>query len=125
MSIRVVCTATLLFFDANDKAKPQVLAPMLQIVDLPDWVKDTTTFRVNLKCGRIKVMNDETAVKSVEKVQEDTQDLTARQQSENLEKEIAKMKKAELQEYCKAHNIDYKADATNPELIDLIKATIK
>ena len=125
MSIRVVCTATLLFFDVNDKAKPQVVAPMLQIVNLPDWVKETTTYQVNLKCGRIKVMNDGTAVKAVEKVQEDTQDLTARQQSENLEKEISKMKKAELQEYCKAHNIEYKADATNPELIDLIKTTVK
>lgn len=125
MTIRVICTATLLFFDANDKSKPQKVAPMLQIVELPDWVKETTTFKVNYKCGRIKVMNDSIETKVVETIQEDTQDLTARQQSENLEKEIAKMKKAELQEYCKVHNIEFKADATNPELIDLIKATVK
>lgn len=125
MTVRVICTATLLFFDAKDKAKAQVVAPMLQIVDLPDWVKETTTFRVNLGCGRIKVLSDSTATKAIEKVQEDNQDLTNRQQSENLEKEIAKMKKAELQDYCKTHNIEYKADATNPELIDLIKATIQ
>lgn len=125
MTIRAVCTATLLFFDSNDKTKPQVVAPRLQIVELPDWVKNTTTFKVNLDCGRIKVMNDSTTTKAVEAIQEDVQDLTDRQQSETLEKEIAKMKKAELQEYCKAHNIEYKADATNPELIDLIKATIK
>ena len=125
MTIRAVCTATLLFFDINDKSKPQVKAPMLEIVELPDWVKETTTYQVNLKCGRIKVMNDTSEVKAVEVIQEDIQDLTDRQQSENLEKELAKMKKVELQEYCKAHNIEYKADATNPELIDLIKATIK
>lgn len=125
MTIRMVCTATLLFFDAYDKTKPQVVAPRLQIVELPDWVKNTTTFKVNLACDRIKVLNDGTATKKVETVQEDVQDLTDRQQSETLEKEIAKMKKAELQEYCKAHNIEFKAEATNPELIDLIKATIK
>jgi hypothetical protein len=120
----MVCTATLLFFDADDKTKPQLVAPRLEIVEFPDWVKETTTFKVNQACDRIKVLNDGTT-KTVEKVQNDVQDLTARQQSETLEKEIAKMKKAELQEYCKAHNIEYKADATNPELIDLIKATIK
>lgn len=125
MTIRVICTATLLFFDANDKSKPQKLAPMLQIVELPDWVTETTTFRVNHACGRIKVLSGSLETKAVEVIQENTQDLTARQQSENLEKEISKMKKAELQEYCKAHNIEYKADATNPELIDLIKSTVK
>lgn len=125
MTIRVICTATLLFFDPNDKAKAQKVAPMLEIVELPDWVTETTTFKVNHKCGRIKVMNGSIETKAVETIQEDTQDKTARQQSENLEKEIAKMKKAELQEYCKVHNIEFKADATNPELIDLIKATVK
>ena len=123
--IRAICSATLLFFDSNDKAKPQVLAPMLQIVELPDWVADTNTFRVNLACGRIKVMSDKAETKKVEVVQEKVQDEAPRVQNETLEKEIAKMKKAELQEYCKAHNIEYKADATNPELISLIKATIK
>lgn len=123
--IRAICSATLLFFDSKDKAKPQVLAPMLQIVELPDWVADTNTFRVNLACGRIKVMNDTVETKKVETIQEKAQDEAPRVQNETLEKEIAKMKKAELQEYCKAHNIEYKADATNPELISLIKATIK
>ena len=98
---------------------------MLQIVELPDWVADTNTFRVNLACGRIKVMNDTVETKKVETIQEKAQDEAPRVQNETLEKEIAKMKKAELQEYCKAHNIEYKADATNPELISLIKATIK
>ena len=123
--IRAICSATLLFFDNNDKSKPQVLAPMLQIVELPDWVKDTNTFRVNLACGRIKIMNDGIETKQAEKVQEEVQDEAPRVQTEKLEKEIAKMKKAELQEYCQAHNIEYKADATNPELVSLIKATIK
>lgn len=123
--IRAICSATLLFFDNNDKAKPQVLAPMLQIVELPDWVKDTNTFRVNLACGRIKIMNDGIETKQAEKVQEEVQDEAPRVQTEKLEKEIAKMKKAELQEYCQTHNIEYKADATNPELVSLIKATIK
>lgn len=122
--IRAICSATLLFFDNNDKSKPDVLAPMLQIVELPDWVKDTNTFKVNLKCGRIKIMNDGTETKQVEKVQEDNQDLAIRHQSENLEKAITKMKKAELQEYCKEHSIEFKPEATNPELVDLIKATI-
>ncbi len=123
--IRAICSATLLFFDNNDKSKPQVLAPMLQIVELPDWVKDTNTFRVNLACGRIKIMNDGIETKQAEKVQEEVQDEAPRVQTEKLEKEIAKMKKAELQEYCQTHNIEYKADATNPELVSLIKATIK
>lgn len=125
MTIRAICTATLLFFDSKDKSKPEILAPYLQIVELPDWVKETNTFKLNLAGGRIQIMNDTEETKKVEKIQEDTQDLTPRQQSENLEKEIAKMKKSELQEYCKNHNIDYKNDATNPELISLIKSTIK
>lgn len=125
MTIRAVCTASLLFFDNNDKTKPQVIAPRLEIVELPDWVKNTTTFKVNLNCGRIKIMNDKIETKAVETVQDGVQNLSDRQQSETLEKAIAKMKKAELQEYCKSHNIEYKADATNPELIDLIKATVK
>lgn len=123
--IRAICSATLLFFDSNDKTKPDVLAPMLQIVELPDWVKDTNTFKVNLACGRIKIMNDGIETKQIEKVQEEVQDEAPRVQTEKLEKEIAKMKKAELQEYCQTHNIEYKADATNPELVSLIKATIK
>ncbi len=125
MTIRAICTATLLFFDSKDKSKPEILAPYLQIVELPDWVKETTTFKMNLAGGRIQIMNDGNTTKQVEKVQEDGQDLTPRQQTENLEKEIAKMKKAELQEYCKNHNIDYKTDATNPELVSLIKANLK
>jgi hypothetical protein len=124
MTVRAICTATLLFFDANDKSKPQVIAPMLQIVELPDWVTETTTYKVNLASGRIKVMNAGSETKAVEAVQENAQDLTARQQSETLEKEIAKMKKAELQEYCRTHDIEFKTDATNPELIALIKANI-
>lgn len=125
MTIRAICSATLLFFDAKDQSKPQIKANMLEIVELPDWVKETTTFQVNLACGRIKILNNGTETKKVEAIQEENQDLTNRQQSENLEKQIAKMKKAELQEYCTEHNIEFKADATNPELIDLIKATIK
>lgn len=125
MTIRAICSATLLFFDPNDKSKPDVLAPMLQIVELPDWVKDTNTFKVNLACNRIKIMNDGTETKKVETVQEEVQDEAPRVQSQNLEKEIAKMKKAELQDYCKKHNIEFKPDATNPELISLIKTTIK
>lgn len=124
MTIRAICTATLLFFDSKDKSKPRVLAPRLQIVELPDWVKETNTFKLNLDGGRIKIMNDAIETKAVEKIQEDTQDLADRHQSEAVEKEIAKMKKAELQEYCRNHNIEYKADATNPELIALIKSSI-
>lgn len=122
--IRAICTATLLFFDNKDKSKPRVLAPMLEIVELPDWVKETNTFKLNLEGGRIKIMNDGTEIKAVENIQEDVQDLAPRHQSERLEKEITKMKKAELQEYCKAHNIEFKPEATNPELVALIKANI-
>ena len=122
--IRVICTATLLFFDRKDKTKPRVIAPMLQIVELPDWVKETTTFKLNLEGGRIKVMHDDTETRAVENIQEEVQDLAPRHQSEQLEKEISKMKKAELQEYCKAHNIEFKPEATNPELVALIKANI-
>jgi len=122
--IRVICTATLLFFDRKDKTKPRVIAPMLQIVELPDWVKETTTFKLNLEGGRIKVMHDDTETRVVENIQEEVQDLAPRHQSEQLEKEISKMKKAELQEYCKAHNIEFKPEATNPELVALIKANI-
>lgn len=122
MSIRAICTASLLFFDPNDKSKAQVIAPMLQIVELPEWVKNTATFQVNLKCGRIRIMNDGTTQKAVEQIQEKAQDLTARQQSETLEEELANMKNAELKEYCKAHNLEYKAKAKNSELISIIKA---
>lgn len=125
MTIKAICSATLLFFDSNDKTKPQVVAPMLQIVELPDWVKNTSTYRINLACGRIKVMNEGTTTKRVEAIQEKVQDEAPRFQSQNLEKEIAKMKKAELQDYCKEHNIEFKADATNPELISLIKSANK
>ena len=124
MTIRAICTASLLFFDSEDKTKPQITARALEIVELPDWVKDTTTFKVNERCGRIKVMNNGIEQKTIEKVQEDNQDLTVRQQSEKLHKEIARMKKSELQEYCKSHNISFKGDETNPELIDLIKSSI-
>lgn len=123
MTIRAICTATLLFFDSKDKSKPRVLAPRLQIVELPEWVRETNTFKLNFDGGRIKIMNDDIETKAVEKVQEGTQDLADRHQTEAFEKEIAKMKKAELQEYCRNHNIEYKADATNPELIELIKSS--
>lgn len=122
--IRAICTATLLFFDNKDKSKPRIIAPMLEIVELPDWVKETNTFKLNLKGGRIKIMNDGTETKAIEKVQEEVQDEAPRHQQQDLEKAIAKMKKAELQAYCKEHNIEFKSDATNPELISLIKSTI-
>lgn len=121
--VRVICTATLLFFDSKDKSKPQVIAPMLEIKDLPDWVMETQTFKVNYDAGRIKIMSSMGETKAVETIQENVQDETARNQSETLEKEISKMKKAELQAYCKEHNIEFKPDATNPELIDLIKSS--
>lgn len=121
--VRVICTATLLFFDSKDKSKPQVIAPMLEIKDLPDWVMETQTFKVNYDAGRIKIMSSTGETKAVETIQENVQDETARNQSETLEKEISKMKKAELQAYCKEHNIEFKPDATNPELIDLIKSS--
>lgn len=121
--VRVICTATLLFFDSKDKSKPQVIAPMLEIKDLPDWVMETQTFKVNYDAGRIKIMSSTGETKAVETIQENVQDETARNQSETLEKEISKMKKTELQAYCKEHNIEFKPDATNPELIDLIKSS--
>lgn len=123
MTVRAICTAT--FFFKHPESKEFKIANMLEMVQLPDWVKETNTWKINVANGRIKGMGTTDETKKVEKVQEETQDLTARQKAEQLEKEIAKMKKSELQEYCKAHNIEYKADATNPELIDLIKSTIK
>lgn len=122
--IRAICSATLLFFDSNDHTKPDVLAPMLQIVELPDWVKNTNTFRVNLACGRIKVMNDGAETKKVEAVQEAIQDEAPRVQAESLESEIAKMKNAELKAYCDERSIKYKGNASNAELRNLITETM-
>lgn len=78
--MRIIATVSFLFLGEEGK---HVRARALEISEVPEWVKETTTFRDGYHAGLIKVMTNSDQTQKVEKVQEDLKG-TARQQSEQL-----------------------------------------